>query len=125
MFSSHKAQVDVPFQVFPVCVSSLLRALDKMLGTHIIFGGLLLVTFNSVCALKTLGRCGRYCGRAMEPPSDEEILPDWNETTKIIGGYGGPSPRPWAVLLLQRGLADVCGGFLINRRFVLTVQQML
>ena len=112
-------------QVFPVCVSSLLRALDKMLGTHIIFGGLLLVTFNSVCALKTLGRCGRYCGRAIEPPSDEEVLPDWNGTTKIIGGYGVPSQRPWAVLLLQRGLADVCGGFLINRRFVLTVQQML
>ena len=47
----------------------------EMLGMYIISGVILLVTVddnNNVNALKTLGGCGRHCGRAKEPQEEED-----------------------------------------------------
>ena len=74
-----------------------------------------LIFTSCTSALQTLGNCGRQCGRATEP--DPRI-------GMIIGGAVVESPRPWAVLLIQRGQKILCGGFLINRSFVLTVKHL-
>ena len=74
-----------------------------------------LIFTSCTSALQTLGNCGRQCGDATEPDGRIKL---------IIGGEVIESPRPWAVLLLQRGQPVRCGGFLINRSFVLTVKHL-
>ena len=74
-----------------------------------------LIFTSCTSALQTLGNCGRQCGDATEPDKRIKLL---------IGGEVIESPRPWAVLLLQRGQPVRCGGFLINRSFVLTVKHL-
>ena len=44
---------------------------------------------------------------------------------RIVGGYGITEPRPWAALLLKTTTQTICGGFLINRKFVITVHSYL
>ena len=85
----------------------------KMISSVILCVCLIFTSCTS--AHQTLGHCGRYCGKASEPN---------DKIARIIGGQEVQSPRPWAVLLLERGQPNRCGGFLINRRFVLTVKHL-
>merc|ERR1712042_291992 len=101
--------------------------LPVMIGSHWLH--ILLVSCPLPFAYKwsvesfSLPKQACQCAKVKEDTKDEDDTKDEHNTSeedRIVGGYTTTQNKPWAVKVWMNPIEFLCGGSLINKRYVLT-----